>query len=273
MAALFIAIALPWTALCAEPEQAGQMDMGSMQGGSAPADARDPAAYSDGLEYIGMAGMAGMEATDRLAFGTLLIDELEYVSGNGGTGIGWTAQGSYGNDDDKLWMRTQGLRLDDEVDPASSAELLWWSPSSAFWGTVLGVRQDLGYGAHTYVAGGVEGLAPYGFDVQFTAYLGEDGRWSGRFRGSYDLLFTNRLILVSGLEANAHSRADDRRNVGAGLANLELGLRIRYEIHRKFAPYAGYVVERAFADSASRRAAAGDAVTERRFVAGVRAWW
>lgn len=253
------------------PGDGEPMDMGPMQGGKPPPDARDPDGYSQGYEYA--TDMPGLEQSDRIVFGKVLADELEFLSGNEGDGYAWSVQANYGGDRNKLWLRTQGLKVPGELDPTTSGELLWWRPYTAFWGTQLGLRQDFGAGAHTYLAAGIEGLAPYWFEVQATAYVGEDGRLAARVKASYDLRFTNRLILTPGVEANAYSRAEDERGLGAGLGNLEGGLRLRYELHRKFAPYLGYVWERSFADTADRRRAEGDPVNERRFVAGIRMWW
>ncbi|MBI4485366.1 MAG: copper resistance protein B [Acidobacteria bacterium] len=239
-------------------------------GGSAPAQGRDPNAYADGFEYT---GMPGMEQADRIAFGTLLGDEIELLSGNEGSGTAWTGQAAYGGDLDKLWLRTQGLGIKGEpIDPTTGVEALWWRARSPFWGTLLGARQDFGPGAHTWLAAGVEGIAPYWFHLQATGYVGDDGRLSGRLRASYDMLFTNRLILTPQLESNVYSRAEPDRELGAGVGNLELGLRLRYEMRRKFAPYIGYVWERSFAGTADARRAQADPVTEFRFVAGVRLW-
>lgn len=248
----------------------GGMDMGSMQGGKAPADARDPNAYADGYEY---SDMPGMEQADRIVFGKVLADEFEFLSGNEGDGYAWNVQANYGGDRDKLWLRTQGLKVPGELDPTTSGELLWWRPYTAFWGTQLGLRQDFGDGAHTYLAAGIEGLAPYWFELEATAYLGEDGRLSARFKGAYDVRFTNRLILAPSLEANAYSESEDERGLGSGLGNVEGGLRLRYELRRKFAPYAGYVWERSFGGTADRRRAEDEPVNEHRFVAGFRMWW
>lgn len=256
-----------------EPEHAQMtpMDMGSMQGGSAPADARDPDAYAEGYEYT---GMPGMEQSDRIAFGKVLADELEILSGNEGEGFAWRAQGNYGGDRHKLWLRTQGLKIGgQQVDPTTDLEAMWWRAGSPFWGTLLGVRQDFGPGAHTWIAFGVEGLAPYWFEVQATGYVGDDGRLSARLAASYELLFTNRLILTPELESNVYSRAENDRGLGTGVGNVEFGLRLRYEIRRKLAPYIGYVWERSFGGTADRKRADGEPVLERRFVAGVRLWW
>lgn len=218
--------------------------------------------------------MPGMEQSDRIAFGKVLADELEFLSGDEGEGFAWRVQGTYGGDRHKLWFRTQGLKTGgQQVDPTTDLEALWWRAYSPFWGTQLGVRQDFGPGAHTWIAFGVEGLAPYWFEVGATGYVGDDGRLSARLLASYDLLFTNRLILTPELESNVYSRAENDRGLGSGLGNVELGLRLRYEIRRKFALYLGYVSERSFAGTADRRRAEGEPVTERRFVAGVRLWF
>lgn len=247
-----------------------KMDTGTMQGGTAPPDARDPNAYAEGYEYT---NMPGMEATDQIVFGVVLIDELEFLSGNEGEGYAWNAQANYGGPNDKLWLRTQGLKVPGELDPTTSGEVLWWRPYTAFWGTQLGLRQDFGAGAHTWLAAGLEGLTPFLFKVEATGYVGDDGRLSARLKAAYDVRLTHRLILVPSIEANAYSESENERGLGTGLGNVEVGLRLRYELHRKFAPYVGYVWERAFAGTADRRRAAGDPVNEHRFVAGVRMWW
>jgi copper resistance protein B len=245
------------------------MEMGSMQGGRAPPDARDPNAYSDGYSYT---DMPGFEQSDRIRFGTIRADEFEGLSGNQGEGFAWSLQANYGDDHNKVWFRTQGLKDSGPLDPTTDGEILWWHPLSAFWATQFGLRQDLGAGSHTYLAAGIEGLAPYWMDIEATAYIGEDGRLAARLKGSYDILFTNRLILTTSLETNLYSRSDNERQLGSGLSNIEAGLRLRYELTRKFAPYIGYVLERSFSGTADRRLAQGEPVTEHRFVAGIRMW-
>lgn len=248
----------------------GSMDMSSMQGGSAPSNARDPNVYSDSYEYT---GMPGMEKADQIVVGKLLVDQLEFVHGDSGDGVAWDAYASYGGDNNKLWLRSEGGVVNGKADETTSAEALWWRAYTPFWGTLLGLREDFGPGSHTYLAFGVEGLAPYWFDLQATGYVAEDGRFSARLKGSYDLLFTNRLILTPEAESNLYSRADSRRGVGAGVGNIELALRLRYEFSRKFAPYAGFDWDRALGETADRRRIEGEPVSDARFVTGLRLWW
>jgi copper resistance protein B len=242
-----------------------------MQGGKAPQDARDPDAYAEGYAYT---DMRGMEQADHIKVLKVLVDELEALSGNEGNGVNWSAEGNYGGDADKVWIRTQGQKIPGTiVDASTGFEGLWWHATSAFWGSQLGVRQDIGPGAHTYLAAGTQGLAPRWFEVQATGYIGAEGRLAARLKASYDMRFTNRLILTPSVQADVYSKPDAPRGAGAGLSTIESAVRLRYEVQRKFAPYLGLVWERAFAGTAVLRRAEGSPVNERSIVAGLRFWF
>jgi copper resistance protein B len=116
----------------------------------------------------------------------------------------------------------------------------------------------------------VQGLAPYWFEVEATAYVGEQGRTALRLRAEYELLLTQRLILQPEFEANLYGKSDPARDVADGLSDFEFGLRLRYEIRREFAPYVGVVWVRRFGDSGALSMRAG-ADTE--LVAGLRVWF
>lgn len=250
--------------------QDAPMSMGPMSGGRAPADARDPNAYADGYDY---GAVPGMEKVDQLPIGKVFAEQVEGLSRSGRGGAAWDIQGWYGPDTSKLWVRTEGSVVGGKTGATTGAEGLWWRAFSPFWATQLGVRQDIGAGAHTYAAFGVQGLAPYWFEFEATVYVGEEGRAGARLKSSYDLLLTNRLILTPKIEANLGSRAEPRRNLGTGLTDLGIGLRLRYEFTRKFAPYIGYVWDRAVGSSADLLRAAGEPALDSQFVAGLRLWW
>ena len=246
--------------------------MGAMQGGRAPPGARDPNAYADGYDY---GSLPGLEQADRIGVNKVLIDQLEFVQNHAGQGIAWDIHDFYGADFQKLLVRTEGAVINGNVDFTTGIEALWWHAVSPFWGTALGVHQDVGTGSHTSLAFGIEGLSPYWFELEATGYVAEDGRMSARLKGSYDLLLTNRLILTPEAESNVFSRADPRRGLGAGVTNIELSIRLRYEFSRKWAPYIGFAWDRAVGGTASiRRAeATGEPVSNGQFVAGLRMLW
>jgi len=245
------------------------MTMGPMQGGRAPADARSPD-YSDG---IGMGTMRGMDMADNASLGMLLVDQLESFHGSDANGQLWEAEGWYGNDRDKIWLRTEGERSARKLTDAD-VEVLWNRNVATFWGTQLGLRQDFGEGpSRTWAAFGVQGLAPYWFELEATAYVGQGGRTAARLRAEYELLFTQRLILQPEFEMNLYGRSDPARGIGSGLSNAELGLRLRYEFSRQFAPYIGVGWSRSFGTTADYARANHQPLLDRRIVAGLRFWF
>lgn len=265
--------------LVAHPAIAQEMDhamhgmsMGPMQGGRAPADARSDD-WSDGIAPSPMHDMAAMDMDDGAPVGNLLLDRLEAFAGQGGHGQSWEAEGWYGNDVDKLWFRSEGEREGGRPHDGD-AELFWSHAVAPFWDAQLGVRRDIGEGPkRSWAAFGVQGLAPYWFELEATAYVGEGGRTAARVRAEYELLFTQRLILQPELEANAYGKADPRRGLGAGVSSIEAGLRLRYEVTRSFAPYVGVAWEHLTGGTAGIARDAGCRITYRRWVAGLRLWF
>ena len=86
-------------------------------------------------------------------------------------------------------------------------------------------------------------------------------------------MLTNRLILQPLLEADFYGKNDPARGIGSGLGTMEAGLRLRYEIDRRFAPYIGIVHERAFGRTAEFRRAEGEGPRDTHLVAGIRIWF
>jgi copper resistance protein B len=250
------------------------MDMGSMmksmQGGSAPPGARDPDVYADGLP---LGHMPGMDMADDTIRAHLILDRLEVFRSKDGHGQALDAQGWVGGDIDKLWLKVDGERNEGKLG-ATRTEALWNHAIATYWGLQTGVRHDFGDGpGRTWAALGVQGLAPYWFDVQATAYVGQGGRTALRFEPEYDLLLTQRLILQPNLKVSLYGKNDPARRIGSGLSDMEAGLRLRYEFSRKFAPYVGVVYNRKFGDTAQYAEQAGKSRSETRLVGGVRIWF
>ena len=157
---------------------------------------------------------------------------------------------------------------------AADLEVFYGRAIARWWDVVAGVRHDFKPGAsQDFVAIGVMGLAPYKFEMEATAYIGQSGQTAARVEAEYETLLTNRFILQSLVEVNAYGKDDQRRGIESGLSTAEAGLRLRYEFTRQFAPYVGVVHERAFGGTADLRDAAGEAVNDTRLVAGIRVWF
>ncbi|HEY0684589.1 MAG TPA: copper resistance protein B [Steroidobacter sp.] len=217
--------------------------------------------------------MAEMMAMDDTAlFGMAMLDQFEWRDTDAGDTLGWDGRLWYGNDYDKALLRTEGERTDGEYE--GSAELLWDHVISRWWSVQAGVAHDFGEGpSRTWAAFGVQGLAPYWFEVEATVYAGEEGRTAASLEAEYEMFLTQRLVLQPKLELDLYGKDDVANGIGSGFSHAELGLRLRYEIRREFAPYIGVSWSRKFGETADLAREHGDDADEVQFVAGVRAWF
>lgn len=219
----------------------------------------------------------GMDMRDHMdedpLIGMLQFDQLEWQNDGDKEGLGWNLRGWLGHVDNRLWLRSEGERRDGRTEHGD-VELLWGHATGPWWDMVLGLRHDFGEGRpRDWAAFGVQGLAPYKFEVAATAYVGESGRLAARAEAEYELLLTHRLILQPKLEVNLYSRDDPENGIGQGLSDAAFGLRLRYEFRREFAPYLGYVWSRRFGETADIAEAAGGDRSEGQWVAGLRFWF
>ena len=120
---------------------------------------------------------------------------------------------------------------------------------------------------------GIQGLAPYWFEVDAAAYVGSGGRTALRLSADYELLLTQRLIVQPRIEANFYGKSDVARDIGKGLSDVTTGIRVRYEFTRQFAPYVGVPWATRFGQTADLARAAGEQIRNTRYVAGVRFWF
>jgi copper resistance protein B len=203
----------------------------------------------------------------------VLFDRFEAWNAGNGTGLEWEGQSWIGTDLNRLWLRSEGERIDGRTESAD-LEVLYGHSFSPWWDVVTGIRHDFKPGgSQDFAAFGVIGLAPYKFEVEATAYIGQSGQTAARLEVEYETLLTNRLILQPLLEVNLYGKDDARRGIGSGLSTIEAGLRLRYEVTRQFAPYIGIVRERAFGSTAGFRHDDDEHIDDTRFVAGLRIWY
>ena len=264
-------LALPVMLLAAVSARAqdATMDMGTMQGGSPPPDARDPHAYSGGQDF----GPLRLELADTRGLASLRVENLEVLRTDGDTAVAYDLEGWYGRTYDRAVLKAEG-DIDGGDIAEARTELLWGRAFAPFWDTQLGVRYDSGEGPNReWLAFGVEGLAPYWFEIEATAYLGESGRSALRFDASYDLLLTQKLILQPRIEVNVYGKRDAERGLGSGLSDVSAALRIRYEIRRELAPYFGIEWVRTYGETEDFARAAGEDPNDTRLVAGLRFWF
>lgn len=215
----------------------------------------------------------GHAVHDTALHGFVLFDQLEWQSVKGGTGINLDSKGWLGWDRDRFWFRVEGDGEDGRIGEAE-AHLLFARRFSRWWDVVAGVRQDVRPDpSRTWAAVGIQGLAPYWFDVEVTAYVGAGGRTHVRGEVEYELRLTNRLVVQPLVEIELFGKADPERGIGAGLSTAEAGFRLRYEVRRELAPYLGVVWNTKVGRTAELARAADGETGGARLVAGVRLWF
>ncbi|PMV17700.1 MULTISPECIES: copper resistance protein B [unclassified Pseudomonas] len=203
----------------------------------------------------------------------LLINQLEWQGGDGAGALNWDIKGWVGGDIDRLWLRSEGERSAGRTESAE-VQALWGHAISPWWDLVGGVRHDFKPGdGQTWAAFGAQGMALYNFEAEATLFVGDASRTAARLEGDYDILLTNRLILQPTAELNFYGRNDPPRGVGSGLSDSELGLRLRYEVRREFAPYVGVSWNRSYGQTAQYARDEGEDISQWRWVVGVRLWF
>jgi len=204
----------------------------------------------------------------------IVLDRLEARFRNGRDGYAWDADAWYGGDIDKLWLKSEGEgEFGGDVEQAE-VQALWSRAIDPWFDLQLGIRHDFRPDPQrTHLVAGVQGLAPYWFEVEAMLFLSNKGELTARLEGEYDLRLTQRLILQPRAEIDLALQDVPELGIGAGLSSGEIGLRLRYEIRPTFAPYVGVEYERAFGDSARFAREAGRDAGGWSLLAGVRAWF
>ncbi|OYX47873.1 MAG: hypothetical protein B7Y90_12335 [Alphaproteobacteria bacterium 32-64-14] len=203
----------------------------------------------------------------------IMSNLLEYQNQNGEDGYRWDGQAWFGGDINRVVVKTEGRGSGDKIDDAE-VQVLY----SRAWDHVtdlqIGIRQDIEPNpSRTYLALGFQTLLPSWFEAEGALFVGQRGQVLGRLNGSYDFHLTQRLVLQPRAEFNLAAQDDPAIGLGSGLSDAEVGLRLRYEIQREFAPYIGVSWDRKFGGTADYARADGERAETTSFVIGLRTWY
>ncbi|WP_077147855.1 copper resistance protein B [Sphingopyxis sp. KK2] len=258
------------------PDATGGASGTDLPPGDAPAPAPPTDWYADrifpgtAMEHSRHAMMK--EGSENIAFFGLNL--AEYQARKGRDGFRWDGEGWYGGDINRLTLKSEGEAVFGEGVESAEVQALYSRTIGPYFNAQAGIRQDLGPGPdRSYAAIGFEGLAPYWFEVEGALFLSTKGDLLGRLEGYYDQRITQKLILQPMAELNFALQDVPATGTGSGLSDVELGLRLRYEVVKEFAPYVGVEWARKFGDTARFARAAGDDAGGVSFVMGVRAWF
>ncbi|WP_375290753.1 copper resistance protein B [Qipengyuania sp.] len=207
------------------------------------------------------------------SFASLMIDRLEYRAREGQDGYLWEGQAWFGGDLDRLTIKSEGEGSFGGEAEQAEVQALWSHAIGPWFDLNAGLRHDSAGPDRTHLALGIQGLAPYKFEVDGTLFLSDEGDLTARAEAELDQLITQRLVLQPRAELNLSAQDVPELGIGAGLDSVEIGLRLRYEIAREFAPYVGVAQEWRVGGSADYARAAGEHVSATSLVAGVRFWF
>ena len=217
--------------------------------------------YTHPMQMMGDDNMGGM-----------MLNRFERTHSNQQSSAAYEMMAIYGQPLNRAVLKSDGMIAQGKLD--ARTELLWGHAIHASWDSQLGLRNDSGAMPNrNWLAFGVQGIAPYWFNVEATAYLGESGRSALRVASEYDLLLTQKWVLQPRLEGNFYGQSDAARNLGSGLSDVVLGLRLRYEFHREFAPYIGIECASKFGGTTDFAKLSGEPVNQTRAVSGLKFWY
>jgi copper resistance protein B len=264
----------PQPAAPADPHAGHQMPAPAPAPGAATEPPPIPSDF-DADRYFPKAAMDAARARlaaehGRFAWSKVMIDQLELRPGSP-DGYAWEGKASFGRDIHRFVVKSRG-EGERKLETAE-VEALWSRAISPWFDIQAGLRQDLQKRGRTYATVGVDGLAPYEFDLDAALYLSSHGDLSARVEATHDFRVTQRLILQPRAEADLAASTVRLQGIGAGLSSVELGLRLRYAVTPEFAPYIGVEHERAFGRTARLLRAADEETRDTRFVVGLRAWF
>ncbi len=204
----------------------------------------------------------------------VMTNLAEYQVRSGGGGYRWEGEASFGGDINRFYLKSEGEGSRRQGLEAAEVQALYSRAIGPYFNLQAGVRQDFRPSpGRTYATVGFEGLAPYLFEISGAAFLSTKGEVLGRLEGYEDYRITQRLILQPRAELNLSAQNVPELGLGSGVTNLELGLRLRYELTRQVAPYIGVSYDRKFGGTADFAKARGERAGTPSLVFGVRTWF
>ena len=199
-------------------------------------------------------------------------DRLEFRAGQGRDEYLWDVQAYYGGDIDKLWVKSEGEGgVGGKIEDAE-VQALWSHAFTPWFDVQAGLRQDLAGPSRTHAVVGLQGLAPYFFEIDAAAFLSTKGEVTARIEAELDQRVTQRLILQPRAELSLSAQDIPELGVGSGLDRFSLGFRLRYEITRQIAPYFGIEQHWALGQSGDFARQEGDRRSSTWFLVGLRFW-
>lgn len=200
-------------------------------------------------------------------------DRAELQMRDGADGYLWDLQGYYGGTTSRFWFKSEGEGSFGEPIDDVEIQALYSRAIAPFFDVQAGIRQDLAGPDTTYAVVGIQGLAPYMFELDAALFVSHRGDLTARLEAELDQRITQRLIVQPRAELNLSAQDVPQLGIGAGIDSFEVGIRLRYEIIREIAPYIGIEQNWRVGQSADFARAAGEDPSVTNYVVGIRLWF
>lgn len=212
------------------------------------------------------------ESDDPLLY-RVMIDQFEWRNADDADPYVLEAQAWVGKDLHKLWLKTDVEHRDGEIEEAE-IQALYSRAVAPFWDLQIGLRRDIKpTPSRDWAVVGIQGLAPYYFDIDAAIFVGDSGATAARLFAEYELMLTQKWVLSPEVSLNFYGQSDADTRTGSGLSDAQAGLRLRYEIRREFAPYVGINWNKKFGTAAEFARSTNEPVSDTQWVAGIRVWF
>ncbi len=203
----------------------------------------------------------------------VMINQLEVRETDGPNQTVLEAQGWIGKDLHKLWIKAD-VEQEGGKTHESELQFLYSKAIAPYWDFQIGWRHNSRpKPTQDWLAIGLHGLAPYYFEIDAAAFIGKSGQTAFRLGAEYEMMLTQKLVLSPEASFDFYGKDDRAADIGSGLSSSEIGLRLRYEVKREFAPYIGINWTKKYGDTADFAKAGGGGTSDRQIVAGIRAWF
>lgn len=214
---------------------------------------------------------------DNANYSYVLFDLLEFQRIRGINALRWDALGWYGGDKHRLWIKSEGEQYSSSrTGGEANVEALYGKLITPYFDLQAGVRFEKHFETNNpqrvFAVVGLQGIAPGRFNIEPSFSVSNKGKTSFRFTGTYDTLVTQKLILQPRFETEVAFQQDREFGVARGINDVEIGLRLRYEIRRELAPYFGVTFRQSFDATAQRVQREGGVPNALEFVIGLRIW-
>ncbi len=224
-----------------------------------------------GFLVTGSVFAGGME--DDPLITKFMIDQFETRTTDGDDPLVLEGQVWLGKDLNKFWFKVDAERVKSDTEELE-LQALYSRAIAPYWDFQLGVRSDINpKPTRDWIVVGFQGLAPYFYEIDSALFIGDSGRIGLRLQAEYEILFTQKWILTPEIELNFHSKEDTELAIGSGLSDSQIGIRLRYEFKREFAPYFGVNWNNKFGKTATFAEDSGIKAKDSQVVIGIRAWF